>query len=250
MPKDGNNAVKTYIDLHLIPKIKDPDEAGRLIKKAAELGYRMASITLRKGSDEKEAKRVVEICREVGIDPIMRLDLTPKNTRELLNDLRRFRRRYEIIAVISLKKSVARQAAKDRRVDLLSFLPIPKLRFFDKAEAELASRALASLEIEITPLLELNGMRRARLISCLRRETMIAKKFKIPIIISSGATSPHLLRKPRDYAAIASIFDLDQNTAIKAVSDAPKLIIERNRRKLSPNYVAPGVYIVRRGRDC
>jgi len=46
------------------------------------------------------------------------------------------------------------------------------------------------------------------------------------------------------------LFGLDLNDAKRAVSENPKEIIDRNRRKLSPNYVAPGVYVIRRGEDC
>jgi len=43
---------------------------------------------------------------------------------------------------------------------------------------------------------------------------------------------------------------LDSLRATDALSKNPHMIVERNRRKLSPDYVAPGVYIVKRGKDC
>jgi RNase P/RNase MRP subunit p30 len=146
---------------------------------------------------------------------------------------------------------VARQAAKDRRVDLLNF---PSLdfhgRFFDKAEAELASHGLASLEIDLKPLLTLEGPGRIRLLSSLRRETSIAQDFGVPIVISSGVSDKMLIRKPRELAALASLFDLDEASAAEAISKNPVAIVKRNRDKLSSRFVAPGIRIVRRGKDC
>jgi RNase P/RNase MRP subunit p30 len=84
----------------------------------------------------------------------------------------------------------------------------------------------------------------------LRKETLIAKKFGVPIVLSSGASDPYLLRKPRDYAFFTYLFGLDFNTAEKAISENPRAIIERNKKKASANYVAPGVYIVKNGKDC
>jgi RNase P/RNase MRP subunit p30 len=146
---------------------------------------------------------------------------------------------------------VARQAAKDRRVDLLNFPSLDfRNRFFDRAEAELASNGLASFEIDIKPLLTYEGPARIRLLSNLRRETAIAKEFHVPIVVSSGVADKTLMRKPKEVAALASLFDLDEASAIEAVSKNPIAIVKRNRDKLSSRFVAPGIRIIRRGKDC
>ncbi len=59
-------------------------------------------------------------------------------------------------------------------------------RFFDRAGAELASGSLTSLEVDIKPLLVLEGPSRVRLLMSLRREIALAREFKVPILISSG----------------------------------------------------------------
>ena len=92
-------------------------------------------------------------------------------------------------------KEVARQAAKDRRVDLLNF---PSLdyhkRFFDRAEAELASGSLAALEVDVKPLLVLEGPPRVRLLMSLRREVAVAREFHVPIVVSSGVGEERFMR--------------------------------------------------------
>jgi RNase P/RNase MRP subunit p30 len=185
------------------------------------------------------------------MDFASRVDLRPHTPEELISFLRKLRRRFEIVAVMCESKGVARQAAKDRRVDLLNF-PQPDFRrgYFDAAEAELASSCLASLEIDVKPLLTLEGPARIRLLSNLRREVATAVEFHVPIIISSGVSDEMLLRRPRELAALASLFDLSVVHALEAVSKNPAAIVERNREKLGPKFVAPGIRIVRRGKDC
>jgi len=190
------------------------------------------------------------MCKEAKIDFVSRVDLKPKTSRELLKDLRRLRRKVEIIAVTCESKQVARQAAKDHRVDILNFPTELRKRFFDRAEAELASKTTVSLEIDAKPLITLKGKPRIRLLSALRRETAIAKSFQVPVILSSGATEESLMRKPGELAALASLFDMDKSSAIEATSSNPTSIVKRNRSKLSSNFVAPGIRIVRRGKDC
>jgi RNase P/RNase MRP subunit p30 len=132
-------------------------------------------------------------------------------------------------------------------VDLLQFsVTSLRRRFFDESEAELASQAFSALEIELAPMLQLTSYSRVRIISRLRREVAVAQRTRIPVILSSGAADTHLMRSPRDYVALASLFDLPLSSALEALSETPLTMVERNRKKLSPGYVAPGIYVVGR----
>ena len=243
--------MRRFADLHLCPSIENLDQVERMVSKDSELGYQIVAISLPPNITQTEIRRLQKICGDANVDLVTRVDLAPKTSKELLHDLRRFRRRFEIVSVICDSKPVARQAAKDRRVDLLTFSAANiRKRFFDHAEAELASNALSSLEIEMAPLLLLKGSSRIRLVSSLRTESAIAKKFNVPIVLSSGATNEHLMRSPRDYAALASLFDMATPVALRALSEIPFSMVERNREKLSPNYVAPGIRVVKEENFC
>jgi len=239
--------MKRFVDLHLRAPIKDLDQAERIVRKSSELGYRLVGIPLPLNITGGQINQLQHICNDAKIDLVTRVSFSPKTPRELLHDLRRFRRKFEVISVTCTSKGVARQAAKDRRVDLLHF-PATDLRkrFFDDAEAELASKSSSSLEIEMAPLLSLTGFSRIRLLYRLRREVAIAEKFKVPVTISSGAINEYLLRGPHDYAALAILFDMSVSSALRALSENPLAIVERNREKLSPNYIASGIRVVGR----
>jgi RNase P/RNase MRP subunit p30 len=239
-----------FVNLHLCVPLRDAEQQKKLILKSFQLGYRLVGAPFPSNIALDEVEGLRKFCTEVGLDFVSRVDLTPANTRELLRELRRLRRRFEVVSVLCTSKPVARQAAKDRRVDLLSF-PAKRQRdvFFDRAEAELASESLASFEIDMAPLLSLEGFWRTRLIASLRREVTIAESFHVPVVISSGATNEYLLRKPHDYAALTTLFDMDSSMALRSLSEVPLTLVERNRQKLSPEFVAPGVRIVKRGKD-
>lgn len=242
---------RMYVDLHLCSNLKDSEKIPRMIGKASELGYRLIAISVPPNFAEEKIQWLKSLCREAGMDFASRVDLKPRTPRELINSLRMLRRRFEIIAVVSESKSVARQAAKDRRVDLLNFPSADwRRRFFDKAEAELASNGFAFLEVDAKPLLTLEGPARIRLLSSLRREVAIAQEFRIPIVVSSGVSEELLMRKPTELAALTSLFSLDEASALKAISQNPLAIVKRNREKLDPRFVAPGIRVIRRGRDC
>lgn len=242
--------MRRFVDLHLRAPIKDLDQVERMVRRSSELGYRLIGLVLPPNVTRDQIEQLQQFCDDAKIDFVTRVNFFPKTSRELIHDLRRFRRRFEVISVTCTSKGVARQAAKDRRVDLLHF-PATNLRkrFFDRAEAELASKAFSSLEIEMTPLLLLTGFSRIRLLSRLQREVAIAERFKVPVIISSGATNEYLIRGPHDYAALTTLFDMSVSSALRALSENPVAMVERNREKLSPSYVAPGIRVVGRKSD-
>jgi ribonuclease P/MRP protein subunit RPP1 len=250
LPRTRTAALKGFADLHLPLPISDHKQVETLIRRSAQLGYNLVGIPFPPNAEQDRIDRIRAICTEAGIDLATRVDLNPKTTHNLIRHLRTLRRKFELISVMCTSKPIARQAAKDRRVDLLSFAKDPRERFFDLAEARLASKTSASLEIDMAPLLSLNSIPRIRLLSRLRREVETAKKFGVPIVVSSGARNSYLLKSPYDYAALTFLFDLPSPLRMPALSETPLAIVKRNRSKLGSDYVAPGIRIVKRGKDC
>ena len=240
---------KAYADLHLRLNAEEPDKASRMIEKASKLGYSLVA-TPTEPDSEMQLARLRKLCKEKSIDSVSRIDLSPRSPDDLLHALRKFRRSFELIGVMCDSKPVARQAAKDRRVDLLSFISHDYGGGFDLADAELAKSGLASLEVDVCGLLLLEGPARSRLLSGLQREVRIARAFEVPVVLSSGASEEWMMRKPREMAALSSLFDVSTEEALKAVSNCPIEMVERNRRKLDSRFVAPGIRVVRRGKNC
>ncbi len=239
--------MKRFADLNLRAPTEDMKKTESMVRKASELGYSLVAIPLPSNASKEQVIQLRSICSEAKLDFATRVTFAPRNSNELLQSLRRYRRKFEVIAVRCDTKEVARQAAKDRRVDLLQFsVTSLRKRFFDEAEAELASQALASLEIELAPMLQLTSYSRVRLLSCLRKEVATATRFKVPITVSSGATDELLMRGPQDYAALTTLFDMQSSSALGTLSDNPWSIVQRNRKKLSADYVAPGIHVVGR----
>ncbi|MCW4006988.1 MAG: hypothetical protein NWF04_10440 [Candidatus Bathyarchaeota archaeon] len=242
---------RNFTDLHLRLKTKTPSDAQAYAQKLAELGYKTVGVPLSPDARPEETAQFRAVFADAGLDFVSRVDLRPKNQPDLLSQLRRVRRKFEVVCVLCESKDVARQAAKDRRVDLLNFpLFDYRRRFFDRAEAELADVGLATLEVDVKPLLVLEGPPRVRLLSCLRRELRVALGFHMSVVVSSGASELMLLRKPREVALIASLFGLDGQAALDSVSANPAAIVARNRQKLSQSFVAPGIQVVRQGKQC
>jgi RNase P/RNase MRP subunit p30 len=240
---------RAFADLHLRVNPKDQKATQQLITKAAQFGYTQISIPFTSKHSEEEIAKLKSACSGLGLDFVSRADFNPRTENDLTHFLRSFRRKFEVICITCDSKEVARQAAKDRRVDLLNFQSLDyHKRFFDRAEAELASCSLAALEVDVKPLLILEGPPRVRLLTSLRREVAIAQEFHVPLVVSSGVSEGRLMRLPRDMASLAFLFGLDDAKALDAVSTNPAAIVDRNREKLSSRFVAPGISVVKEGK--
>jgi len=240
---------RSFADLHLKIVQKDhPQTLKNALERAAKFGYRYIAVPFSFEPSTGELENLKLVCKKVGVEPVLRVDLYPRNENDLMNGLRRLRRKFDIICVICDSKDISRQAAKDRRVDLLNFSGFDyRNRFFDRSEAELARSGTAALEIDVKPLLVLEGPARIRFLSCLQREIAIAKVFGVPLIVSSGASEERFMRMPRDMASLSYLFGVSTVEALDAVSFNPVSIVLRNRAKLDGCFVAPGVRIVRGG---
>jgi RNase P/RNase MRP subunit p30 len=78
----------------------------------------------------------------------------------------------------------------------------------------------------------------------MQKETALAIKLDVPIVVSSGATDRYGLRTPRDLASLLTLVEMDSDLTLQAVSEIPVRIVERNRAKLQSSFVSPGVRIM------
>lgn len=239
--------MRRFADLHLKIPRSGLREFEEMLRLASDLGYSTVAVSFAPSKVE-DIKLVRTICSDLGLDLVTRVDVEPKSVRGLLRALRRLRPRFEVIAVSCLMKSVARQAGKDRRVDLLNFPTDPAGRerlHFDHQEAVLSSGALSALELNASTLLRAAPSNKARLLATMRREVEEAQRRGISLILSSGAESPYGMRAPRDLASLLTPLDVNLESTLDAVSNEPHRIVERNREKLKKSFISPGVRLTR-----
>lgn len=214
--------MKDYTDLSA--NLEDP----KLFDYVSELGFsRIAS--------EK-------ISEHPKIDVVSKLNITPKTPNFLLQSLKKYRWEYEVISVTCFTKSVARQAGRDHRVDIVKF-PL-KGASFDYHQANLMKNTGSALEIEIRHLLEDAPQQLERNIKQLGKQVRVAGRHNIPIMLTSGAYNKYQLRTPRAIIALSSLLEIEEHDAERMIKEIPNCIIDRNRERLSEKFVMPGVWLV------
>jgi len=223
--------LRRFMDLQILPA---PGETGDMLSHARQLGYSAVGCM---GDTPSDAP----------IDVVSRLDVAPRSQQELQRTLREKRLRHEVISVLCLSKGVARQAAKDTRVDLLRFPSDPSRRrtvWLDRHNAAAAGEGGCCYEVVAGELLAQDSKTLGYLIKQLKREIVNARRYDVPMVLSSGASSVYGMRDPRSMAALMSLVGLGEEDSLEMVSTNPSALVERNRDKLSRSYVSPGVRVV------
>jgi RNase P/RNase MRP subunit p30 len=221
--------MRRFMDLHVSP---GPGRLNDFVRRAHELGYHGLGV-------------VCAGCEEQGspVELASRIDLAPRNQQELMDQLNRHRRSYVVVSVTCTNKGVARQAAKDHRVDIVKFPEdrTGKTVWMDRQQAVLAGGSNCCYEVDAAELLVGDPARLERTLTMVRREIENSQRNDVPVIVSSGATSAVEMRDSRSLASLLDLLGVGEEEALDAVSVNPWRVVERNRDKLSRGYVSPGV---------
>jgi RNase P/RNase MRP subunit p30 len=74
-----------------------------------------------------------------------------------------------------------------------------------------------------------------------KKDIRNAQKFDIPIIASSGAQEPIMMREPRALVSLLEALNIEEENAINMVTNNPSEIITRNTEKIKSKFYSPWV---------
>jgi len=184
---------------------------------------------------------------ENGMNLFTRTNLPENGLRAAKKSVKEARSRAAVVAIPLRGVDVANWAAEDERVDLLTLDKPNNECSLRGSTAKLAAVSGTALEIPIRPLLKSSGLARSKVIKVFRENVHTALGAKMQVILSSGSKSKMSMRSPTALRYVGLLLGLDWHYTGIAVHEGPQGIIERNRKRLSPDFVAPGVQVVKRG---
>jgi RNase P/RNase MRP subunit p30 len=226
------------IDLHVIPKVDDEISCRQTGKLLRDAGYGAVALTVPTGVMKERLRALRSEFLDSNIEVFFRVDLSCSNRQELLRLLRRFRNSYDVVSVNCSNHALALVAARDRRVDVIFFDPSKRNVWFDHSIANVSH---AALEFNLSTMLtERSPIQKSM------KEISIAKEHEVKIVLSTGCTSPLMIRTPSQLSAIGTTLGLSRDQARDGVMKIPWLIVKQNVERRSNKYVEEGVSIVQR----
>ena len=188
------------------------------------------------------------------------VEIEAENENALYTAVRKERQNADFIAVRSSDEKVIRAAADSSDVDMV--VPVSYSSYSKKSPQNDASNLHASggqinhiiakiakdkktaFGFDIYPFLQTKGYRRSKIFADCMEMIPVLRKYRVPILLLSGANSFYDVRGPYEREAFGSLLGLSREEATAAVSKNPAGIIEMRKKQKSGKMILSGVEIV------
>ncbi len=111
---------------------------------------------------------------------------------------------------------------------------------FNHIIARMAGENSVAIGFDLGSIIRQKGDARIKALKIMRTNLKYARKYKLPMILTSNARSCYDLRSPREMVALAGLFGMTKEEAVDAMSTFPLQIVRRK----NPNYIRQGVEIL------
>ncbi|WP_292371359.1 ribonuclease P protein component 3 [Methanosarcina sp. UBA411] len=228
--------------VHAVPDGENTIE--QLSTLARHLGY--SGIALANHSDKlPQSQPVLPTTNEFEV--FRGIELVEENPSKLHGLIGKFRKSVDVLIVHGGSETINRAALENPRVDILNHPAFDKSNGLNQVLAKAAAENDVAIGLTLRPLLHSRGPRRVRLLSDLRANLDLARKYDVSLLLSSDAMSCFDLRSPMETLALAEICGLEEDEALEAITTVPEKIISRSRP--GPGYIREGIEVLEEG-DC
>jgi len=171
-----------------------------------------------------DSKRTIEI--EFGIE------LHPKNQNELIKFSQKFRDKTKFISCLGGDLGINRSVCENSRIDMLS-RPYYKQRTcgINHVLAKQAATNNVAIELCFNDILSSYLTYRSKIMAHFREIISLYKKFKFPLVITTGASSFWDSRSPKDISAIFKSLGLSKEDLANCFYKYPKEIVDFNKER-------------------
>lgn len=237
-----------YYDLHV--SAKDFEEK---IKIAEHLGWSGICLVKEFNSNSKSFSEEIKILKEkVKIEIFVGAKISTKIPKEVQKKSRAALEYADIILVDGGDENINRAASECWEVDILCHPEKTSDRDFmdqknsgiDHIMAKFMAERSIALEINFSKILDSYGMLRSQIMGRIGQNIQLAKKYKVPIIITSGSEGKWSLRSPRELEAVGLSLGMTKESAKKAIEENPLKIIKKSEDRKNPNVIMKGLEVV------
>ncbi|MFC7079747.1 RNase P subunit p30 family protein [Halorussus caseinilyticus] len=210
---------------------------------ATAVEYDFDGVVVRNHSDSTADYDAERIGDEYGVDVVEAIEIRADNPDVAAGHVGNYRPKQTILAVHGGTNAMNRFAVESDRVDVLAH-PMRGRGDFNHVLAKAAAEHEVRVEFDLSRVLRDDGGPRVQALQDLRKLREIVTQYDAPFVVSANPGSHLQLRAPRELAAVGETigFSADQ---IRRGLEAWATLAERNRERMSDEFIAPGV---KRGR--
>ncbi|MCK4382125.1 MAG: hypothetical protein KAW66_02410 [Candidatus Lokiarchaeota archaeon] len=177
-----------------------------------------------------------------------RTTIRPKNLDDLKKRLKQVKNFSGITSVESSDRKVQIQAAKDSRVDIISFSDDYIIKTITPGVISLTKQNNSFIEFSLGPIMVKNKAIQSRFLRSLYRALQLAMQLNANYIISGNFDDVYKLRHPRALVSIShTLLGMSLSNAKNAFSENVITLINRAQMRQDKNFIEPGVKLINRG---
>lgn len=216
--------MNTFFDLHIH---SESESLERLLRVTSRYGYSYIAVL---EEDERFTGRRTQ--KEAGGKPqlLRGVEIQAKDVAELHKKIRKYRRSVDILAVRSGDDAVNRAALKDSRVDFLAH--IEGGDELNHVAMRYAAESGVAVEFNAVSIINSRRGSRSRILQRASEMLKLARKYDASIILTSGARTLYELRAPRELMAVARLFGMEREEALKALTETPLRVLRRKEERV------------------
>jgi ribonuclease P/MRP protein subunit RPP1 len=218
-----------------------PDGASTVARMAATAAdCDLDGVVVRNHGDEPADYDAGTVSERYGVDVVDGVEIRAESRSRAGGFLGSHRPEHTVVLVHGGDPDINRFAVENEAVDVLAH-PMAGEGDLNHVIAEAAAENEVALEVDLSGALRASGGQRARAIADLRKLRELIDHADAPYVVSADPRSHLQMRAPRELIAVGEVLGFD-GEAIEAGLAGWERIARRNRERLDPDYVAPGVW--------
>ncbi|MFH1424162.1 MAG: RNase P subunit p30 family protein [archaeon] len=200
-------------------------------------GFRKAGVVF---ADKFEPEKFRALKENSELELFSAVKINSNNPGQMRKAVEKFRNQVDVILVHTKDNATMRAVAESNQVDVIAHA------FVDQTSAREAAAHNVALEINLKDILAVYGMKRAVLLSKIRFNLNLARKYKTPMLLTTGASELKDMRSAKQIIALAECIGFTHDEAKRALNEVPAGIIEKSRAQKRGEEIMDGVRRVKR----
>ncbi|MBY9016668.1 MAG: hypothetical protein KGD68_13325 [Candidatus Lokiarchaeota archaeon] len=193
-----------------------------------------------------DLKRRIEEIPNINVK--YRTNINPKNLESLIKKLKGIGQSSNIIVIESVDKKIQIQAAKDSRVDVISFSEPAVLKTIFPGVISLTKQNHSFIEFSLAPIIVKNKSLQSKNLRNLYRGVQLANKLNANYIISGNFDDIYSLRHPRALISVChTLLGISLLRAKNSFSKNVVSLLNRVQMRQDKNFIELGVKLINRG---
>ncbi len=188
-----------------------------------------------------------EIKKETKINTFYRINLRLNNPEDFKKKIKHFNNFSDILSIESLNKEVQLYAARDSRVDIVSFSDPEIIKTLTPGVISLTKQNNSFIEFSLAPIMVRNKAIQSKSFRNLYKFIQLGLKLKANCIISGNFDDMYDFRHPRALISIChSLLEIPLDKAKKIFNINPILLLEKTQKRRDNNF-EPEVRLIKGG---